>query len=55
MDSHRLAEIFPLIGDGQRADLVEGLPIGRASALLNVGERTVARAREVSSNMVPRS
>jgi N6-adenosine-specific RNA methylase IME4 len=25
----------------------EGLPIGRASALLNVGERTVARAREV--------
>jgi N6-adenosine-specific RNA methylase IME4/ParB-like chromosome segregation protein Spo0J len=33
--------------DGQRADLVEGLPIGRASALLNVGERTVARAREV--------
>jgi N6-adenosine-specific RNA methylase IME4/ParB-like chromosome segregation protein Spo0J len=33
--------------DGQRADLIEGLPIGRASALLNVGERTVARAREV--------
>jgi N6-adenosine-specific RNA methylase IME4/ParB-like chromosome segregation protein Spo0J len=33
--------------DGQRADLVEGLPIGRASALLNVGERSVARAREV--------
>jgi N6-adenosine-specific RNA methylase IME4/ParB-like chromosome segregation protein Spo0J len=33
--------------DGQRADLVEGLPIGRASELLNVGERTVARAREV--------
>jgi ParB-like chromosome segregation protein Spo0J len=31
--------------DGQRADLVEGVPIGRASALLNVGERTVARAR----------
>jgi N6-adenosine-specific RNA methylase IME4 len=33
--------------DGQRADLVEGLPIGRASALLNVGERSVSRAREV--------
>src|SRR5262249_6360161 len=33
--------------DGQRADLVKGLPIGRASALLNVGERSVARAREV--------
>jgi N6-adenosine-specific RNA methylase IME4 len=33
--------------DGQRADLVEGLPIGRASQLLNVGERSVARAREV--------
>ena len=33
--------------DGQRSDLVEGLPIGRASELLNVGERSVARAREV--------
>jgi N6-adenosine-specific RNA methylase IME4 len=36
--------------DGQRADLVEGLPIGRASALLNVGERSVARAREVQEH-----
>jgi ParB-like chromosome segregation protein Spo0J len=36
--------------DGQRADLVEGLPIGRASALLNVGKRTVARAREVQES-----
>jgi N6-adenosine-specific RNA methylase IME4/ParB-like chromosome segregation protein Spo0J len=36
--------------DGQRADLVEGLPIGRASALLNVGERTIARAREVQEH-----
>jgi N6-adenosine-specific RNA methylase IME4/ParB-like chromosome segregation protein Spo0J len=35
------------LGNGQRADLVEGLPIGRASELLNVGERTVARARDV--------
>ena len=35
--------------DGQRADFVEGLPIGRASALLNVGERSIARAREVMS------
>lgn len=26
-------------------DLVEGLPIGRASEMLNVGERSVARAR----------
>jgi N6-adenosine-specific RNA methylase IME4/ParB-like chromosome segregation protein Spo0J len=33
--------------DGQRADLVEGLPIGRASELLNVSERSIARAREV--------
>jgi N6-adenosine-specific RNA methylase IME4/ParB-like chromosome segregation protein Spo0J len=33
--------------DGQRADLVEGLPIGRAAQLLNVGERSVARARDV--------
>jgi N6-adenosine-specific RNA methylase IME4/ParB-like chromosome segregation protein Spo0J len=39
--------------DGQRADLVEGLPIGRASALLNVGERTVARAREVQEHGAP--
>jgi N6-adenosine-specific RNA methylase IME4/ParB-like chromosome segregation protein Spo0J len=36
--------------DGQRADLVEGLPIGRASALLNVGERSVGRAREVQEH-----
>jgi ParB-like chromosome segregation protein Spo0J len=35
--------------DGQRADFVEGLPIGRASALLNVSERSIARAREVMS------
>jgi N6-adenosine-specific RNA methylase IME4/ParB-like chromosome segregation protein Spo0J len=39
--------------DGQRADLVEGLPIGRASDLLNVGERTVARAREVQEHGAP--
>src|SRR5215472_9490037 len=36
--------------DGQRADLVVGLPIGRASEMLNVGERTVARAREVQEH-----
>jgi len=39
--------------DGQRADLVEGLPIGRASELLNVGERSVARAREVQEYGAP--
>jgi ParB/Sulfiredoxin domain len=32
------------LGDNQHS---EGLPIGRGSELLNVGERTVARAREV--------
>jgi ParB-like chromosome segregation protein Spo0J len=39
--------------DGQRADLVEGLPIGRASEMLNVGERTVARAREIIDHGAP--
>jgi DNA modification methylase len=39
--------------DGQRADLVEGLPIGRASELLNVGERSVARARGVQEHGTP--
>jgi ParB-like chromosome segregation protein Spo0J len=39
--------------DGQRADLVEGLPIGRASELLNVGERSVARARQVQEHGSP--
>ena len=39
--------------DGQRADLVEGLPIGRASEMLNVGERSVARAREVQEHGAP--
>jgi N6-adenosine-specific RNA methylase IME4 len=39
--------------DGQRADHVEGLPIGRASDLLNVGERTIARAREVREHGAP--
>ena len=32
------------LGDNQHS---EGLPIGRSSELLNVGERSVARAREV--------
>jgi hypothetical protein len=31
----------------------EGLPIGRSSELLNVGERTVARAREVQEHGTP--
>jgi hypothetical protein len=33
-----------MLGDNQHA---EGLPIGSASEMLNVGERTVARARAV--------
>lgn len=31
----------------------EGLPMGRASELLNVGERSVARAKEVSDRGAP--
>ena len=38
------------LGDNQHS---EGLPIGRGSELLNVGERTVARAREVTEHGVP--
>jgi N6-adenosine-specific RNA methylase IME4 len=38
------------LGDNQHS---EGLPIGRGSELLNVGERTVARAREVREHGAP--
>jgi N6-adenosine-specific RNA methylase IME4 len=38
------------LGDNQHS---EGLPIGRGSELLNVGGRTVARAREVQSYGAP--
>jgi hypothetical protein len=38
------------LGDNQHS---EGLPIGRGSELLNVGERTVARAREVQDHGTP--
>jgi N6-adenosine-specific RNA methylase IME4 len=37
-------------GDNQHS---EGLPIGRSSELLNVGERSVARAREVQEHGTP--
>ena len=39
--------------DGQRSDLVQGLPIGRAAEMLNVGERSVARAKAVLDEGVP--
>ena len=39
--------------DGQRSDLVQGLPIGRAAEMLNVGERSVARAKSVLDEGVP--
>jgi hypothetical protein len=38
------------LGDNQHS---EGLPIGRSSDLLNVGERSVARAREVQEHGAP--
>jgi N6-adenosine-specific RNA methylase IME4 len=38
------------LGDNQHS---EGLPIGRGSELLNVGERSVARAREVREHGAP--
>src|SRR6516225_4349190 len=34
--------------DGQRADLVEGMPIGAASEMFNVGRRSVARTIAVT-------
>lgn len=48
-----VADRLANLGNGQRADLVEGLPIGRAAELLNVGERSVARAREVRQQGAP--
>src|SRR5215471_15372394 len=48
-----VAAKFATLKDGQRADLVEGLPIGRASDMLNVGERSVARARELQEHGTP--
>ncbi len=39
--------------DGQRSDLVQGLPIGRAAEMLNVGKRSVARAKAVLDEGIP--
>jgi Holliday junction resolvase RusA-like endonuclease len=41
------------LGNGQRSDHVEGVPIGTASAMLNVSERTTKRAREVLRDGAP--
>jgi ParB-like chromosome segregation protein Spo0J len=43
MSAARLATLR----SGQRADQVQGLPIGRAAKMFNVGERTAARAKKV--------
>jgi ParB-like chromosome segregation protein Spo0J len=48
-----IAAKLATLRDGQRADLVEGVPIGRASEMLNVGERSVARARKAIDHGVP--
>ncbi|MDQ6701987.1 MAG: hypothetical protein M3Z96_02190 [Pseudomonadota bacterium] len=39
--------------DGQRSDLVQGLPIGRAAEMLNIGGRSVARAKSVLGEGIP--
>jgi N6-adenosine-specific RNA methylase IME4 len=39
--------------DGQRADLVEGTPIGVAAELLNISERAIVRARAVQDHGAP--
>ena len=48
-----IAARIATLADGQRADLVEGLPIGRASEMLNVSERSTHRAREVIDHGAP--
>jgi hypothetical protein len=48
-----IAAKLATLRNGQRSDLVQGLPIGRAASLLNVGERSVARAREVLEHGSP--
>jgi hypothetical protein len=48
-----LFDFVQTLSNGQRADLGQGLPIGRASDLLNVGDRSVARAREVQGRVRP--
>ena len=42
------------LATGQRADHVQGVPIGLASEMLNVSERSVKRAKQVQQNGTPR-
>lgn len=39
--------------DGQRADRVQGTPIGAAASMLNVGRKSVERARKVRDKGTP--
>jgi len=49
-----IAAKIATLKDGQRADRVQGVPIGTASKMLNVSTRSVKRAREVLEKGAPK-